>query len=778
MRRLLDQASWPLLAALGALLPPAVVLLSGHTLVWRDTAQLNAPLRPLVVDALRALRVPGWNPWEGAGQPLYAQLLLGVLHPVSVAVAAVTRSTDALIVALILTGCVGTWFAARALGASRPASAGAALAFSLSGYLLGMADNTSYLMPTATGPWVVAALAWTGASPLAWMPAAIAGASLALAGDPGSVFAFALVGCGLAFADGRWRGLLRAGIGSALGIALAAVQYLPSWLYMADTARGAGRLNPGDLHRWALAPWRLVELVAPGFFVGVPHGYDAPVFAALDGATPDRFPFTPSVFVGAAVVLLAVRGFREGRRGRWLAGFAVFFLWVALGHRAGAQELLSGIPVWGVLRYWEKMVGPLSLCLALAAGLGIDGLTRSPSRSWARAAGAAGALALGGAAALSAQRLSAVFPADPVASDLARTQLRMGLLNAAGGLLLLGAALWMARRLGARAPAVLVAIVFVESATASPFSLHLGDASALTVRPPALAAEPPGPRVVAPLGCDFAAGMGALDAIDLLNVCERRTGRPSTNGEARVASLVTYSSLTPGRWDLVYASGQLFWPLTRRYGTTHVLAREPATPPEGAVLEAATRGATAFRRLDGGNLLVWEVPHRPWASFAPSVRVAPGREAALATLRSEELAGSDTVVIETTGPAPQTARGRVLAVFRETEGVTVDAESDGEGLLVVNDAWSPGWKASIDGRETEVMPADVLVRAVRWPAGRHRLTMRYEVPGLPLGAAISGITLAAMLGVFLWQRRRLRAAGEQPRGVGPARGERAATGRA
>ncbi len=58
---------WAVLACLGAALPAAWVLASGHTLVWRDTAQLNATLRPMIVDSLRSMRVPGWNPWEGAG---------------------------------------------------------------------------------------------------------------------------------------------------------------------------------------------------------------------------------------------------------------------------------------------------------------------------------------------------------------------------------------------------------------------------------------------------------------------------------------------------------------------------------------------------------------------------------------------------------------------------------------------------------------------------------------------------------------------------------------
>jgi hypothetical protein len=53
---------WILAVAFGALAPVLRVLLSGHTLVWRDTSKLFLPIRYLVVEALRDFRLPLWNP--------------------------------------------------------------------------------------------------------------------------------------------------------------------------------------------------------------------------------------------------------------------------------------------------------------------------------------------------------------------------------------------------------------------------------------------------------------------------------------------------------------------------------------------------------------------------------------------------------------------------------------------------------------------------------------------------------------------------------------------
>lgn len=749
MRRHLEALRWPLLVAAVAAAPLALVLATGHTLAWRDTAQLYAPHRAAVAEALRSLRLPAWNPWEATGQPLLAQGLDSVLHPLSLALAPFTSSIDALVVAAIAFAALGTWAAARQLGMSPSASAGAAFAFALSGYVLAMAANAVFLLGSASAPWAVAGWVAAARHRRGWLAAAAGIATLTLSGDAGSLLAACLAGAALARAVGGWRGLARGVAGAALGVALAAVQLVPSLAYLAETTRGAGLLDPGAARRWALAPWRVLELLAPGFFVGIPRSYSAPVFAALGGGGPDRFPFAASVFVGAPVVLLAAAAARRNALARWLLALSAAFLWLALGHHVGSQQLLSVVPVWGALRYWEKMVGPLTLCLALGAGLGVDALRDGTVRALGRTA-----LAAAAAAVLVGLALPAALAPGEVA-EIAGAQLRTGAAHAAVALLALGAAALVGRRWPRAAAPAAAAVLLLESAAASPFALHAGSPRTLEARPPPLEAPAPGPRMVSPLGYDFARGSGGLDAIDRLQLWEGRAGRPSTNVAARVDSIATYTGLTSTRWEMIIGAGELFWPLARRFGTTHVLSRPPASDAEADALRAATAGATRATSWEGGQLRVWEVPHRPWASFAPAVRAAPDREAAAAMLGEEIVSGRATVVVETTA-APPVSDGRVLRVSRAAEEVVVEAESTADALLVVNDAFAAGWTATIDGREAEILPADVLVRAVRWPAGRHRLVMRYVPRGLAAGLAITCAAFAAA--ALAWLRSRSSAA--------------------
>ena len=102
------------------------------------------------------------------------------------------------------------------------------------------------------------------------------------------------------------------------------------------------------------------------------------------------------------------------------------------------------------------------------------------------------------------------------------------------------------------------------------------------------------------------------------------------------------------------------------------------------------------------------------------------------------------------GGAPRAvAAGTVLATERRRESIRVEAESPGDGILVVNDSFSPGWVATLDGRPWPVWRADFLVRAMPWPAGRHVLEMRYQAPGLRAGIAVSLAGLAAVAALWL-----------------------------
>lgn len=94
--------------------------------------------------------------------------------------------------------------------------------------------------------------------------------------------------------------------------------------------------------------------------------------------------------------------------------------------------------------------------------------------------------------------------------------------------------------------------------------------------------------------------------------------------------------------------------------------------------------------------------------------------------------------------------------------VTVMAELEAAGLLVLGDAWFPGWQATVTTDEaTSHVPiyrTNRVLRGVWLPAGRHTVDFRFLPQSFSRGALLSGIALAALaltLGLD-WRGRRYR----------------------
>jgi hypothetical protein len=85
----------------------------------------------------------------------------------------------------------------------------------------------------------------------------------------------------------------------------------------------------------------------------------------------------------------------------------------------------------------------------------------------------------------------------------------------------------------------------------------------------------------------------------------------------------------------------------------------------------------------------------------------------------------------------------------EPESLLVEVETREKALLVLAEAWYPGWCAEIDGRAGVCVPANIWMRAVPVPAGRHQVRVyfrqNYLLPGLLISLASAGLLLAAAL---------------------------------
>ena len=83
----------------------------------------------------------------------------------------------------------------------------------------------------------------------------------------------------------------------------------------------------------------------------------------------------------------------------------------------------------------------------------------------------------------------------------------------------------------------------------------------------------------------------------------------------------------------------------------------------------------------------------------------------------------------------------------DLNSLTIKLWSEREALLVVTDAWYPGWRATVNGRAAPVAEVNAFQRGVRVPAGKSTVVMRYEPWTVRVGIVVS---LAALIAAVAW----------------------------
>jgi hypothetical protein len=81
--------------------------------------------------------------------------------------------------------------------------------------------------------------------------------------------------------------------------------------------------------------------------------------------------------------------------------------------------------------------------------------------------------------------------------------------------------------------------------------------------------------------------------------------------------------------------------------------------------------------------------------------------------------------------------GQVVIAERTSDRVVCEIEAEQPCVLFLSQDWHPGWKATLDGSSTPILPADHAFQAVHVPsAGKHRVVFTYQASyAPPLSAA-------------------------------------------
>jgi hypothetical protein len=96
-------------------------------------------------------------------------------------------------------------------------------------------------------------------------------------------------------------------------------------------------------------------------------------------------------------------------------------------------------------------------------------------------------------------------------------------------------------------------------------------------------------------------------------------------------------------------------------------------------------------------------------------------------------------------PAAATPPGSARITHYAAEALTVEVDSSAPALLLVAEAYYPGWQATVNGAPAACRPANAWMRSVPVPAGTSRVELRFRSRRLPAGAALSIVGMALAL---------------------------------
>ncbi|MFQ5435902.1 MAG: YfhO family protein, partial [Anaerolineae bacterium] len=112
-----------------------------------------------------------------------------------------------------------------------------------------------------------------------------------------------------------------------------------------------------------------------------------------------------------------------------------------------------------------------------------------------------------------------------------------------------------------------------------------------------------------------------------------------------------------------------------------------------------------------------------------------------------------TAVLRGDGPPPssQPVAGEVEIIDYEPERVVMRATVSDTAVLLLTDAFYPGWQAMVDGELLPVYQADGLFRAIILESGTHEIMISYSGQMFAFGKAVSLIAWIILVIFIGWE---------------------------
>ncbi len=188
------------------------------------------------------------------------------------------------------------------------------------------------------------------------------------------------------------------------------------------------------------------------------------------------------------------------------------------------------------------------------------------------------------------------------------------------------------------------------------------------------------------------------------------------------------------------------------------LIHQPTNTSRSVILSTAGD----YRQVHSGDVKVYEnLAVLPRAFIVHQAELVQTESEAIALLQDPKFDPLETLVyvtqneqaFENTVNRQASPQDIATIVSYTPERVEVETKLASPGWLVLMDTFYPGWQATVDGQPVDILPVNILFRAIEISEGEHTVIFEFKPDSLQWGALISvGTLLIVVIGLSIMQQ--------------------------
>jgi hypothetical protein len=155
----------------------------------------------------------------------------------------------------------------------------------------------------------------------------------------------------------------------------------------------------------------------------------------------------------------------------------------------------------------------------------------------------------------------------------------------------------------------------------------------------------------------------------------------------------------------------------------------------------------------------------PKAWLVPAAALVSSTQESLGALQNPAFDPRKIALVESAPPIPLAAPnapvagepGQVRVSRYEGERIDLAADVSMNSMLVLGEKYYKGWKATVDGKGTEIYPVDHILRGIYLTPGKHQVEFVFDPTPFKVGKYLTLASFAfflVMLAREYWMRRR------------------------